>query len=118
MAVGISTGTACAALAYMQYNQRQMGLPALGILREALLPSMLAYPMAVLAMAVCRSLPFAPVDRLTSLAWLALAAAIYLLSLAWTYWRLVLSDAEKQKIAGHLPIALPRRLSNISSRIA
>lgn len=99
--VGLSGGSAVAAVTYLIYSQRQLGLPVGELFREILLPGFAAYPLAaallLLWQAVMPGLP----GRWEALAGLLLFGLAY--SAAWILitWQL-LQENERSRVRGLL----------------
>jgi O-antigen/teichoic acid export membrane protein len=99
--VGLSGGSAVAAIAYLLYNQRQLALPVGELFREILLPGFVAYPLAaallLLWQAVMPGLP----GRWATLAGLLLFGLTYSTVWAAVTWKLLQED-ERSRVRGLL----------------
>lgn len=102
--VGLSAGSACAALAYMLHNQRRLGLKPSALLRDVLAPGFVVYPAAASLLAVWQAIMPHALQRWETLASLLAFGLLYSALCISIAWRWLLRDDERS----HLLTMLPR----------
>lgn len=96
---GLASGSALAALLYLTYNQRRLGLPVRSLLPGVLLPGMTGYPIAALLITVWPMVVSETSPRWEKVAALLLFGMLYSAILAWVTWRVVLQPAERARVS-------------------
>jgi O-antigen/teichoic acid export membrane protein len=102
LALGLTGGSAVAALAYIFHNQRRLALPLADFVRRVLLPGALAYPLAWIAYLGWQQLGPEGLGRWETLAGLLLFGLGYSLAYFALLWLWVLDPSERARLAGLL----------------
>ncbi len=99
--VGLSGGSALAAVVYLIHNQRRLGLSLRDLLRDILLPGLLAYPLALVMFLLWQSAMPAHPGRWAMLAGLTLFGLAYSLAWALITWQQLHAE-ERSRLRGLL----------------
>jgi len=97
--VGLAAGSTLAALAYMLFNHKQLGLPPLSIFPQLLLPAMPAYPLAYGLLLLWQYMVPVATGRWEAMALLCMFGLSYCIVLAILMWRWMLTEPERDHVA-------------------
>lgn len=115
LAIGIAGGNACAAVAYLVFNQRRMGLGLGPLFGEVLAPGFAAYGVAGALLPAWHALLPSAATRWETLGGIAVFGVVYCSVLAWLTWRWLLRPDERARLRDLLGIRFGRILSWRSS---
>ena len=99
LVAGLAGGSALAALGYMLFNHKQLGLKPLSAISELIFPGLPAYPLALALLLLWQEMIPSTLGRWEAMALLGMFGLIYCVLLAAINWRWVLTDIERTHVS-------------------